>query len=35
MADIASYLKEQVGLEIKPERTTSVINVYQALKLLM
>jgi hypothetical protein len=35
MAEIAYYLKEQVELEIKLRRTTSMVNVCQALKLLM
>jgi hypothetical protein len=35
MAEIAYYLKEQVGLETKQERITSMVNVCQALKLLM
>lgn len=35
MAEIAYYLKEQVGLETKLIRTTSMVNVCQALKLLM
>ncbi len=35
MVEIAYYLKEQAGLEIKRVRTTSMVNVCQALKLLM
>jgi len=35
MAEIAYYLKEAEGLEIKLVRITSMVNVYQALILLM
>jgi hypothetical protein len=35
MAEIAYYLKEQVAVETTQERTTSMVNVCQALKLLM
>jgi hypothetical protein len=35
MAYIAYYLKEQEGLEIKLKQTTSMVNVCQALKLLV
>jgi hypothetical protein len=35
MVEIALYLKEQGGLEIKQEQTASTVNVCQALKLLM
>jgi len=35
MAEIAYYLKQQEGTETKLRRTTSMVNVYQALKLLV
>jgi hypothetical protein len=35
MVEIAYYLKEQEGLETKLRQTTSMVNVGQALKLLM
>jgi len=35
MAEIAYYSKEQEEIEISQERTTSMVNVCQALKLLM
>jgi hypothetical protein len=35
MAEIAYYLKELKESGIKQERTTSMVNVCQALKLLM
>jgi len=35
MVGIAYYLKELKELEIKPRRTTSMVNVCQALKLLV
>jgi hypothetical protein len=35
MAEIAYYLKQLKELGIKLEQTTSMVNVYQALKLLM
>jgi hypothetical protein len=35
VAEIAYYSKEQEGTEITLRRTTSMVNVCQALKLLM
>ena len=35
MDEIAYYLKEQEGLETKQEQITSMVNVCQALNLLM
>jgi hypothetical protein len=35
MAEIAYYLKEQEGLEKEPRRTTSMVHVCQAFKLLV
>jgi hypothetical protein len=35
MAEIACYLKEQAKLEIIQGQITSMVNVCQALKLLM